>query len=212
MKKQFKKFLEFNGKNIYFLTINGIYWIAVKPICESLNIDDIKQRKILNELQNEVEKMYNELYLRGSIQTHEGKPNFTKVISEQTMFTENGKLRKMLCINEEYVYGWIFQIQSPNNDQLLIYKLKCYQLLYNYFHGAITNRENLLKAKTQAQIKIELLEKELKDNPTYKKLQELKKNQRKSKYGLLKLDTEIINSQMEIWTQDLQAKYPVTNN
>lgn len=31
-------FLEFNGKNILFKSENGVYWVAVKPICEALNV------------------------------------------------------------------------------------------------------------------------------------------------------------------------------
>ncbi len=49
MKKEVKKFLEFNGKNIYFLGVNGVYWIAIKPICEALQVDYISQFKNLKE-------------------------------------------------------------------------------------------------------------------------------------------------------------------
>ena len=39
MKKDIKKFLEFNGKSIHFLSAGGEYWIALKPICEVLEVD-----------------------------------------------------------------------------------------------------------------------------------------------------------------------------
>lgn len=43
-----EKFLKFNGKNIVFLSIDGTYWIAIKPICDALNID--ADRSIKNSL------------------------------------------------------------------------------------------------------------------------------------------------------------------
>jgi len=42
-----KKFLEFNGTNINFLAKDGIYWIAVKPICRVLNVNYDRQYKNL---------------------------------------------------------------------------------------------------------------------------------------------------------------------
>lgn len=37
--KKHEKFLEFNDKKIIFLSVDGTYWIALKPICEALNVD-----------------------------------------------------------------------------------------------------------------------------------------------------------------------------
>ena len=73
MKKDIKKFLEFNGKTIYFAAADGQYWIAIKPICEALNVDYIRQFKNL-----QIDKILGEL------------------LSEQTMVAADGKLRKMV--------------------------------------------------------------------------------------------------------------------
>ncbi len=40
--KTHQKFLEFNGKNIIFLNVDGTYWIALKPICEALGVDYVR--------------------------------------------------------------------------------------------------------------------------------------------------------------------------
>lgn len=54
--QQPNKFLEFNGKAVYFLAKGGSYWIAIKPICESLGVDynrqfqNLKADKILSQL------------------------------------------------------------------------------------------------------------------------------------------------------------------
>ena len=49
MKKEIRKFLEFNGKLIYFLAADGQYWIAIKPICRALGVDYVRQFKNLKE-------------------------------------------------------------------------------------------------------------------------------------------------------------------
>ena len=60
MKKDVKKFLEFNGKVIYFVAADGQYWIALKPICEALGVawkyqhERLKKDKILGQLSREI--------------------------------------------------------------------------------------------------------------------------------------------------------------
>jgi len=52
MKKKVSKFLEFNGKSLVFVDIDGEYWIALKPICEALNVSWKYQQELL--LKNEI--------------------------------------------------------------------------------------------------------------------------------------------------------------
>lgn len=130
MKTESKKFLEFNGKTIFFVAVDGQYWIALKPICEALNVDYIQQFK--NVKNDEI---------------------LGQLLCEHTMVAADGKLRKMVSLPEFYVYGWIFQIQS-SSPELLAYKWECYGVLYNYFHGAITGRKSLLLQKAKAQTEI----------------------------------------------------------
>jgi len=154
MKKELKKFLEFNGKRIYFLAVDGIYWIAIKPICEALGVDYVAQYKNIKE------------------------DNILKAaLSNQTMQDGKDQMRNWACLPEFFVYGWIFRIQS-NSEGLDEYQWKCYELLYNYFHGAITERENLLKVKTKAEIEIEELELQLQNSPEFRRIQELKLSQK----------------------------------
>ena len=39
MKQSNEKFLEFNGKTLLFLSIDGTYWVAIKPVCEAINVE-----------------------------------------------------------------------------------------------------------------------------------------------------------------------------
>jgi len=130
MNKQVSKFLEFNGKTLVFLAVDGEYWIALKPICEVLVVDFSRQLRTLKE-----------------------DPIFSVLWSLQTIVAADEKSRKMASLPEKWIYGWIMQLESKSPD-LLQYKKLCYEVLNDYFHGAITGRKNLLvqKAKAQADI------------------------------------------------------------
>lgn len=131
MKKDIKKFLEFNGKTIYFLAVDGQYWIAIKPICEALNVDYIRQFKNLKD-----DKILG------------------AALSNQTMHDASGRLQEMSSLPEFFIYGWIFQIQSAS-EELQAYKWECYRILYEHFHGAIVGRKELLSEKARLQIEID---------------------------------------------------------
>jgi prophage antirepressor-like protein len=131
MNKQVSKFLEFNGKTLVFLAVNGEYWIALKPICEVLGVD----------------------YIRVFRNTKEDAV-FGQLLSDQAMVAADGKTRKMASLPEKWIYGWIFQLESKS-PELLQYKKLCYEVLNDYFHGTITGRKELLSAKAKAQTEID---------------------------------------------------------
>ena len=107
MKKEIKKFLEFNGKSIHFLAVDGEYWIALKPICEALGILwRHQQTKLING-----EDIFGELY------------------RDHGMVAADDKLRKMVCLPEFAIYGWIFQIES-SAPGLEDFQWECYHVLY----------------------------------------------------------------------------------
>jgi len=130
MNKRISKFLKFNGKNLVFLSVDGQYWIAIKPICESLGVNYNRQ---FQELKND--------------------PIYSQLFAQKQMVAADGKMRKMVSLPEEFIYGWIMQIQS-GSPELAEYKLECHRVLYNHFHGAITGRKELLKEKAKAQVEM----------------------------------------------------------
>ncbi len=80
-----EKFLEFNGKKIIFLSVDGTYWIALKPICEALNIE----------------------YSR-SFKNVKNDPILAPVLAIQPMqVSKNGILqgRNMVCLPEKFIYN-----------------------------------------------------------------------------------------------------------
>lgn len=131
MKQQVSKFLEFNGKTLVFLAVDGQYWIALKPICEALNVEYTRTFKNVTT-----------------------DPLFGQLLAEQPMVGADGKTRKMISIPEKWVYGWLTSIQSAS-PELLQYKKLCYEVLNDYFHGAITGRKELLSQKAKVQLEID---------------------------------------------------------
>jgi len=178
MNKEIKKFLEFNGKKIFFVAADGKWWIAIKPICEVLNVDYIRQFKNLKE-----DKILGQL------------------LSDQTIVAADNRLRKMVCLPEFFIYGWIFQIQS-NSEELQLYKLECYKVLFTHFHGSITGRRELISNKAKNMFEINVLQKKLEENTDHQRLMELQKQQNQIIQRLKTQDKEVLNEELTLWSQD----------
>lgn len=176
--KRTEKFLEFNGKRISVLLADGNWWVAVRPICEALNVDYHSQYKNLQE--DEI--------LNG-------------VLSKQTTHDASNRLQEMICLPEKYVYGWLFTIRS-SSVELLQYKKVCYDILYNHFHGTLTGRMTALNEKTETEVAIldlqERLENKLLESDEYLRIQELKKKQKQLVRTLKDLDNDLITGQLSL--------------
>ena len=167
-----EKFLEFNDKKIIFLSLDGTYWIALKSICEALNVD------------------WNRSY-----QNVKNDPIFApELAKQQIQVSKNGKtqLRNMICITEEFVYGWLCSLRS-NNVDLSEYKRTCYKSLYNHFHGTITNRKELIFERRQIETEIFEVKKTLKEEEIkYKHLKTLEYKKKLISTKLNSMDNEIV--------------------
>lgn len=131
MNKRVSKFLEFNGKTLMFLAVDGQYWIALKPICEALGVE----------------------YTR-TFKNAKANPIYGQLLAVQPMVGADGKARKMVSLPEKRIYGWLMGIQS-NAPGLVEYQTKCHDILFDYFHGTITGRKELLSAKAKAQLEMD---------------------------------------------------------
>ena len=166
MKQQ--NFLSFNEKTIYFKEVGNEYWIAIKPICEALDIN------------------YNRAY-----QNILDDENLSQLFAKQQMVDTLGRAKEMICLPEKYIYGWLFSLRSKS-EALKQYQMKCYEVLFNYFNGAIIGRKKLLEKQADTQKKIERVEQELKSNPQYLQLITLKQESEQIKQYLKKIDKQII--------------------
>lgn len=175
MKQSITNFLEFNGKNLLFLSKDGEYFIALKPICEALNVDYIRQHKNTND-----------------------DPILGPVLSKQTMQIPDDQARNMVCLPEKYIYGWIFSIKSKS-EELIKYKKICYEILFLHFHGTITSRKKLLQRKTDVSSELHQLTIDLKENEKYQRIEFLKAEQMRIGKELIENDNKTIIEQTKLF-------------
>jgi hypothetical protein len=176
MKQSITKFLEFNGKNLVFLSNDGTYYVAVKPICEALQIDYIEQFKDIK---------------KDSI--------LGPVLCKHTIQIPGDQGRSMICLPEKYIYGWLFSVKSESLA-LLEYKRKCYELLYDYFHGSITQRKKLIRDKAEIQIERAELEKGLRVNESFLRWESLKAAEARLGKDLKEVDNTELSEQLELFS------------
>lgn len=175
MKQSIANFLEFRGKNLIFLAKNGVYYIAIKPICEVLEVDYIRQFKNMKD-----------------------DPILRPALSKQTMQVPGDQTRALVCLPEHLIYGWIFSIKSQSVE-LLEYKKDCYEILFKHFHGAITNRLDLLRNKARVISERKKAESELTTNELFLKVEMLKQEESKITRALTKNDKDIFNEQLKLF-------------
>lgn len=118
MRKEIKKFLEFNGKSIRFLAVDREYWIALKPICEALNVNF--QRQFLNIKKD---------------------PILKNIVSLSLMKAADNRRRQMVCLPEFYIYVWILSIRSAAIE-FQANKNECCRILKEHFNGNKINKIN----------------------------------------------------------------------
>ena len=176
MNKNVSKFLEFNGKTLMFLSANGQWWIALKPICEALGVN---YKRVHENLLSD--------------------PIYGQLSTNQGMVAADGKVRKMTSLPEEWIYGWIMQLQSSSPD-LIEYKKECHMVLYNHFHGTITGRKELLSAKAKAQQEMDEVMNSLSPENALKYAR-AKKIKDQVTAQLREMDGEIIREELNLFNQ-----------
>lgn len=175
MRQSIERFLEFNGKTLLFLAKDGTFWIAIKPVCEALNVQYVQQFKNLKV-----------------------DPILGPALCKHTMQVPGDQLRNMVCLPEYLVYGWIFSINSPS-PELLEYKKQCYEILFNFFHGSITRQQELIKQKALIQKELGSLEADLVQDERFLRYQDLKKDERKLGYAIKDWWEDQVDDQLELF-------------
>ena len=172
-----EKFLDFNGRKVFFLNADGQWWIALKPICEALGVDYEAQRKRLKR-----------------------DPILAQLPSDQTVVAADGKPRMMVCLPEEFIYGWLFTIESKD-ENLVRYKRDCYHLLFQHFRGVMIGRTEAIRERVLAMKEMEQIRKELSADERYKRLQELQGVVLSKGKQLKQADLAIEREQLNLFSQ-----------
>ncbi|MBN8565220.1 MAG: hypothetical protein J0M25_00610 [Flavobacteriales bacterium] len=173
MKDSISNFLQFNNTNVLFTTVDGVTYVAIKPICQALNVDYSAQ---LLRVKND--------------------PLLGSEYGVYHIQVGNLQGRKYTCISEKYIYGWIFSINSTS-PEFLDFKKECYDLLYNHFHGVIGRRKELLLGKAEVTVKIDELKNKLYQSADYKELLELEAKKKAYTTQMSKVD-QMVLTQSEI--------------
>ena len=167
--KNTSSFLQFNNTNVLFTSVEGVTYVAIKPICSALNVNYSAQ---LLRIKNDA--LLGSEYVVQHIQV------------------ANLQGRKYTCIPEKYIYGWIFSINSDSKE-LLKFKKECYDLLYTHFHGVIGRRKELLIGVAETEIRISTLKKKLLENKSYKQLLELETERKFLTSQMKSVDKEVVS-------------------
>ena len=175
MEQRKEELLKFNNRIIPYTVVDGVTYIAIRPICDALGVDYHRQYKNLKK-----DKILD------------------AQLAIQPMRGSETPMRNYAALPEKYIYGWLFSINS-NVAALQEYKKKCYDVLYNYFNGSIIRRNELLKKKAKVLTEMRSLEEELKDNQKYQELNRLKGEMLSISNLLKKIDEQQANRQMTIF-------------
>jgi hypothetical protein len=183
MNRKVEKFLSFNGKTIVLLCKDGMWWIAIKPVCEALGVDYEAQRKAIYK--NKI---------------------LSQLPSEQTVVATDGKLRNMICLPEYVIYGWIFGIES-SAEGLEEYQWLCYQVLYQHFHGMITGRKELIRQKAMNSMTIDRLKNKVFVFPEVQELEKLEKKQKMIDRSLRQMDDDLFDEELNLFKHDATTQF-----
>lgn len=168
--KNIEKILNFNGKEIPLILAGGQWWIAIRPICEALNVS-----------------------YKGQIERIERHHFLSQLTRKYGSVAADKKTRDMLCISERYVYGWLMGINS-DSPELIEYQKECYDILFNHFHG----RFSALIERVQIDEEISSLEARLSGNEQYEKIKDLTERRKRIAPALRKMDADLIKGQIRL--------------
>lgn len=170
-----EKFLEFNGKKLTLINEDGKFFIALKPICEVLEVDWEGQRQ--------------------AIERH---PIFKATTFILKAVGADGRTREMVCIPEKFIYGWLLSF-SPKNEQHIQFQLQCYEVLYSHFHNVLSQRVNELQKRQQLKDEYRNLhtEKMLTD-PNYQRMMDIGQTLKLTSKSLSSFDSLLLSGQLEM--------------
>jgi len=169
--------VHFSGIDIICIVRPDSSYIAIKPLCAALEVDYVRQFKNIQK-----------------------DPILGPALSKQTTQVGDDQPREYACLPERYIYGYIFQINS-NSPKLLEYRQQVYDVLFNYFHGALASRKRLLGKMKIYENEIERYTQELEENPAYQKMEHYRKVISTIKRELSKQDRSIKQNQFSLFQE-----------
>lgn len=124
----------FNNQEVLTIQENNIFYVAMKQICENIGISWRGQQ----------ERIERDAVL-----------NSVKRVIRST--GSDGKIYKMLCLPIQFLNGWLFGVDvnrlkdEQAKENLIKYKLECYQVLHDYWHKGIAVNPRRLTISVEQQ-------------------------------------------------------------
>jgi len=121
-------------------------------------------------------------------------------LAVQPMQVPGAQLRNMTCLPEHLIYGRIFSIRS-NSRELAEYKMACYFILFEHFHGTITVCRELLVQKAHNEKDRSKKEITLRLNPDFNPWEQLKAQEARIGKLLKEADRREIDEQIQLFDE-----------
>lgn len=108
--------IEFCGKELMAVKENESVLVALKPICDALDLEWKGQRRNISD-----------------------DPVLSSTVVVTLAVGADGKSREMLCLPLDYLNGWLFKISAKRytgarRDAIVRYQKECYRVLAEHFH------------------------------------------------------------------------------
>lgn len=135
-----------NNVEIFAVTSeSGDIFVPIKPICTALSINAQAQQD--------------------KIKAH---PIYSPVTRLSRVTGADGKQYEMLCMELEFIYGWILSINPSNvgtasQQDIVNYQLQCHHILYDHFFRRSDKLRELDQAEREAVARLESLDSKLKE-------------------------------------------------
>ena len=92
--KSVKRFLQFKSNPLLFLSKDGTFWIAIKPVCEAIGVE----------------------YTRAFKNVKEDAILGPALAVQPMQVSGDDQVRSFSCLPEYLIYGWLFSIQSDSAE------------------------------------------------------------------------------------------------
>ncbi|HHT7758148.1 phage antirepressor N-terminal domain-containing protein [Pasteurella multocida] len=122
--------VQFHNQSLVTFEQDGIYYTAMKPICENIGLDWAAQYSRIN---------------RDDV--------LSSIILMIRIVAEDGKNREMACLPIDYLNGWLFgidvkRVKPEIRDLLITYKKECYKALSDYWMKGKAERKTTTDERT----------------------------------------------------------------
>lgn len=125
--------IEFCGDQLVTVKENETVLVALKPICEAIDLDWPSQHRLIKE-----------------------DPVLISVVCVMHTTGADGKQYEMLCLPLDYLNGWLFKISAKRytgarRDAIVRYQKECYRALAEHFQSQSLSSDKPSKATIRLQ-------------------------------------------------------------